>query len=520
MKPILSLEDSHNSASMSSIATTVSPGTVIMEVGGVPAPVTAALDAAAAVFDAAAAAVAGAGAATAGAGTATAGADGATTGADGVICPEPRPVCKTPDALVPVFKLTGTEQQRIVDALLTALEADDTPISVQKVAILYNLWYRGLGSGRAVPILVEQLKTLRPDADAEMFGYLESILLAQYCAVGTFTGPILTALRPIGLENPRAACALLCGNCSDEKVYKAALEHCYAALVTRKEPVTGFLLRLVEACMSHAYRVRAVEDRFRFVAIVDKCGPSVARLPHIGLYTHTFVKIDPISALKLAMPFGNDRVDLASVADAVNAYPTDAEDATAVRLFAVKWLDAKCAHGISATNNAYGRSAFNAVSDLVMHLAGFSEEVARAVVTSGTICDFASRRVTVGMMVHIMTRLVFWWAQVQWQTDHLPPMKRVLDIKARFDPRCPELTFQPVTSPERFPLDVPAVLRMVILGTDKTSSLALVLPILRMVYGVAPARVLENPVACDFIRANPALVPADMYAAVVLEAKP
>ena len=437
-----------------------------------------------------------------------------------------------------IFTKPEADRLRIAEALLTALEADTTALSEKKVCILYTLFKtfhvlsRNEMAERTFRIFITQLKTLRADVGDDVLSRLAYICLYyENHAISSLgyklAAAILDALRPFALANPRAACICLSRYThKDEVVYDEAMQYCYGALVHRGEPVTGFLLRLVSKCLLYASANKATNHSAdaRFFAILDKCGPSGHSLTGRVHYASRLVQSDLKAALELTMPVPLAcQSHLVPYADGVRLYTSDAQDSTQVRLLAWRWLDAKCRWPISIENTE-GRTSFQAVCELIEHLAGYSEEVARGIANAPFVCDFVASKAYRTTKIAVMTRLVFWWAQVQWQVDNLPTANRVLDVKTSYDPRVPALSFKTVTPPERFPLDVPCVLSAVIKAANASPSKGIedakksVVDILRMVYGVKPALVLENAAACTFIMENPAAVP-DMYAAVLLATK-
>jgi hypothetical protein len=202
-------------------------------------------------------------------------------------------------------------------------------------------------------------------------------------------------------------------------------------------------------------------------------------------------------------------------------------DATEVCLYAVKWLEEKCRQSKSVFPEGFykGRSVIAAVTDCIIELAGYSEAVARAIVASPAICDFVHTKAEAYHMCVVMKRLVFWWAQIQWQIDNQPATTQMLDMKTKYDVtamnyRTSFLTFKTVVIPDAFPLDIATVLNMVVgavvpnvtgVAMDKDAALTIV----RAVHSVAPRYVLENPAVREFIVKNPEHLP-DLFAAFVL----
>jgi hypothetical protein len=436
-----------------------------------------------------------------------------------------------------IFTKPEAERLRIEDALLAALEADTGTLSEKKVRILYTLFTTFLAlartgwAERTLRIFITQLKTLRADVGDDVLNRLAYICLQHGNNQPTTLGyklaaAILDTLRPFALANPRVACIYLSRYThQDAEVYDEAMQYCYGALVHRGEPVTGFLLRLVSKCLWYAYANKALGHSAdaRFFEILLKCGPSGHNLNARVYYASRLVQTDLKAALELTMPYACQH-QLEPYADGVRLYTSHAQDSTQVRLLAWRWLNAKLRRPFIPVENDCGRTSFSAVCDLIEHLAGYSEEVARGFAGAPFVRDFVALKPFRATKIAVMTRLVFWWAQVQWQVDNLPTTNRVLDIKTSFNPKLPALSFKTVIPPERIPLDVPCVLTAVIEAANGMHSASIVdtkksvVDVLRMVYGVMPAIVLENAAACTFILDNPAAVP-DMYAAVLLATK-
>jgi preprotein translocase subunit YajC len=226
---------------------------------------------------------------------------------------------------------------------------------------------------------------------------------------------------------------------------------------------------------------------------------------------------DPKTALQLtiSVPVSSHSVPLQQcgrVMDAVRALqPTGSLDED-LALMAVAWLDVKVVQ-----NSFVYVTVADSAARLVSCLAGCSEKVARAVTASANIMAFMKRAATDGPRLFLFEKLVFWWAQVQWQITNQPTAKRVLDVKSAFE--ADGLSFRAVKAPAPFLLDVPAVVKFVSerlttrLGSGCTFARTIT-TILRMVFQVAPEFILKDPAAHLCVIENAELLP-EVCAAVI-----
>jgi len=257
---------------------------------------------------------------------------------------------------------------------------------------------------------------------------------------------------------------------------------------------------------------------------VGALGSSAVSLEWLWLYAtflataNDMVKFaDPKTALQLtiSVPVSSHSVPLQQcgrVMDAVRALqPTGSLDED-LALMAVAWLDVKVVQ-----NSFVYVTVADSAARLVSCLAGCSEKVARAVTASANIMAFMKRAATDGPRLFLFEKLVFWWAQVQWQITNQPTAKRVLDVKSAFE--ADGLSFRAVKAPAPFLLDVPAVVKFVSerLTTRCASGDAFTrsnINILRMVFQVAPEYILKDPAAHLCVIENAALLP-EVCAAII-----
>lgn len=440
-----------------------------------------------------------------------------------------------PAALAALTGRSPAEKDAIANALLTALEAAaDAPVTVQHLDILHHLYKMRLQGDRAADIFKAKLDTLRADANTAILTCLDGVVYERIACgsgqSGALPHHVLTTLERILAENPCAAHVWLNYRAAPEP-YLVVLKHCHDTLVTRNQPLDSLLLQMVRRCLTTACSLSRNCDTAMIVSIVDKCGLSAQQLgPQLFQYGCMIRSSDVLSALKLTImpaPDNHGGSIVAFMTDII-IYVKTMPGATEVCLYAVKWVEEKCRQSKSVFPEGFykGRSVIAAVTDCIIELAGYSEAVARAIVASPAICDFVHTKAVPYRMCLVMKRLVFWWAQIQWQIDNQPATTQMLDMKTKYDVamnyRTSFLTFKTVVTPDAFPLDIATVLNMVVgavvpditatgVAMDKDAALTIV----RAVHSVAPRYVLENPAVREFIVKNPEHLP-DLFAAVVL----
>jgi hypothetical protein len=469
------------------------------------------------------------GAATAGAGAATVGA-----GAAVVVKKDSTPAFECPPDLKKVVSQNATLATVVVTNLVLALQADDTPITARKITLLTNVvafTCFGDANARAADVLLGLLDTLRPDTATDDIIYALDATLGcfarrQPTALTTRVKTvILAALRNLCPANKRALCAYMVHHSreaaeADYAMLDAAVRDC-CEMVDSHQPVTGFRLRMLDACLRREAFDGHIAHKAQFVAIVNKCGPSAASLEHLWKYAVHVNKViacyasDPKAALQLTMACPSTMAapeDCVIIMDKVNTFKEFDEE---LLLAAAAWLDVHLMDDVFKSHAESLHSAFG----LVLHLSGSSEKVARAVAASATIMAYMKRFAGTTYTAYLYEKLVFWWAQVQWQSNNLPVAKRVLDVKTKFVPG--GMQFRPVEAPAPFPLDILAVRDFVTaeawkgIGRLPAAAITSMHNILSMVYNVAPKVILDNPAAHLYIIENSAQLP-ELCAAILM----
>jgi hypothetical protein len=293
----------------------------------------------------------------------------------------------------------------------------------------------------------------------------------------------------------------------------AAVSYC-CEMVDSDRPVTGFLLRMLNGCLFQATVAKHIANKAHLVAIVNKCGPSAASLCYLYQYAAfvcTVVEVnaaghptgDPKVALQLTMSTPmepRDKACCTTILNAVRAFPNPDEE---LLLCAVAWLDFRAFLGPVS-------------SGLVVYLAGTTEKVSRTVAASARIMSSMKQHQHLVDRIYLFEKLVFWWAQVQWQTNNMPTAKRMLDVKTTFVPG--GMQFRPVEAPAPFPLDVSAAVDFVVSGPQtalSSNTIASIHNILRMVHEVAPKVILDKPAARLYIIENVVQLP-ELCAAIIV----
>jgi hypothetical protein len=437
-----------------------------------------------------------------------------------------------PPDLKLIYAKGDPEAPRLISALVTLMQDDDTPITARKVTLLTQVILRSSHaaefsdiSSRAADKFFALLETLRPDAVTDDIVVAMDAALGFCSALGTWRiAPklkevMLATLRAISATNCRALCVYVGHQrVLETEMLAAAVGHCYNTLVIEHQPVSGLLLRMIDACLWQAISQSTAEHNTSFVAIVKKCGPSAASLSKLWPYAAFLVEnaktADPITALQLiSLTKPCVPSNCVVVIDAITRCQNPTKG---LLLSAVAWLDANIQHDAF---QAYSQTKYS-VSQLLVHMAEFSEEVARALATSGNIMTYMDVYLRWTAKVLVFERLVFWWAQVQWQTNNLPTAKRVLDVMTTFVSG--ELYFRPVEAPAPFPLDIATVLKFVLDQTAESMAQPAgpltnksVNNILRMVFQVAPQYILGNPKAQACVMKNSAELP-EICAAIIM----
>jgi hypothetical protein len=295
----------------------------------------------------------------------------------------------------------------------------------------------------------------------------------------------------------------------DVEMLDAAVSYC-CEMVDSDRPVTGFCLRMLDGCLFQATVAKHIANKAQFVAIVNKCGPSAASLCYLWQYAAFVCTVvdatghpasDPKAALQLIMTTpmpAKDKACCTTILDAVRAFPNPDEE---LLLCAVASLDFRAFLGPVS-------------SGLVVYLAGTTEKVARTVAASANIMSSMKQHLV--DRIYLFEKLVFWWAQVQWQTNNMPTAKRMLDVKTTFVSG--GMQFRPVEAPAPFPLDVSAVVDFLTSGPRMSFTAAVMTSmhtIMRMVYEVAPKVILDKPAAHLYIIENLAQLP-ELCAAIIV----
>ena len=468
--------------------------------------------------------------------TTSSAAGAASVAALAVVEKETQPTCVCPVDLQQVFSkgtLGGTAV--VLSALVTSLHEDATPITARKVTLLTHLAVR-LQSGAMEHMSSRATETLCALVGTHSGTVSDDVIDAVDAAIAfceSLGGPsanelkraMLAALSPLCPASPRALCAYMvhAGTCEPEML-ALAVKFCHITLVDSHQPVTGFVLRMVDASLKKACLANNIGHKASFVDIVGALGSSAVSLEWLWLYAtflataNDMVKFaDPKTALQLtiSVPVSSHSGPLQQcvrVMDAVRALqPTGSLDED-LALMAVAWLDVKVVQ-----NSFVYVTVADSAARLVSCLAGCSEKVARAVTASANIMAFMKRAATDGPRLFLFEKLVFWWAQVQWQITNQPTAKRVLDVKSAFE--ADGLSFRAVKAPAPFLLDVPAVVKFVSerLTTRLCSGCTFartITNILRMVFQVAPEFILKDPAAHLCVIENAELLP-EVCAAII-----